>query len=68
MYGGGAPSRALNAHIPARNWANPPKIAAKGNRYSDVAEVPNQWAIFAATMKVAPARPYRPRIDGAAIG
>src|SRR5579863_946589 len=36
------PSRALYAHMPAKNWARPPKIAANGNRYSDVVESPNQ--------------------------
>src|ERR687888_644955 len=61
-------SRALYAHIPARNWARPPNIAANGASASPDVGVPHQPAMFDATMKVAPAKPKRPRIDGAAIG
>src|SRR5581483_11914619 len=62
------PSRALNAHIAARNWANPPKIIAKGNKYDALPAPPYHPARLAATMNVAPANPYRPKIDGAAMG
>src|SRR5919198_2532 len=61
-------SRARYAHIPARNWARPPNIAAKGASARPDWGVPHQPARFDATMKVAPAKPKRPRIDGAAIG
>jgi hypothetical protein len=59
-------SRALYAHMPARNCASPPNIAANGAR-GDVG-VPHQPARFEATMNVAPAKPASPRMDGAAIG
>src|SRR5579862_9992661 len=61
-------SRARYAHIPARNWASPPNIAANGARTIPDVGVPHQPATLEATMKVAPANPARPRIDGAAIG
>src|ERR671934_2132673 len=54
--------------MPARNWATPPNIAANGASASGDFGVPHQPARFDATMKVAPAKPARPRIDGAAIG
>src|SRR5919204_701639 len=61
-------SRALYAHIPAMNCASPPNIAANGASASGDFGVPHQPARFDATMKVAPANPARPRIEGAAIG
>src|SRR5436853_5921091 len=62
-------SRARYAHIPAMNWAIPPKTAANGASTSGVVEwFPYHPATFAATMNVAAAKPNRPRIDGAAIG
>src|ERR671931_859392 len=54
--------------MPARNWASPPKNMANGNRNCGEPLVPYQPARLAATMKVAPANPYRPRIEGAATG
>src|SRR5919206_1805040 len=54
--------------MPARNCARPPNMAAKGASASGDCGVPHQPARFDATMKVAPANPARPRIDGAAIG
>src|SRR5579875_2763129 len=62
------PSRARKPHMPARNCASPPKTAANGNMYTSEVALPYQPARLAATMKVAPAKPNRPRIDGAAIG
>src|SRR5919201_6744365 len=50
------------------NCARPPNIAAKGASASGELGVPHQPARFDATMKVAPANPASPRIDGAAIG
>src|SRR5918911_2913367 len=61
-------SRARYAHIPAMNCATPPNIAANGASASGDFGVPHQPARFEATMKVAPAKPASPRIDGAAIG
>src|ERR671938_1772303 len=61
-------SRARYAHMPARNCASPPNIAANGASASPDWGVPHHPARFDATMKVAPAKPARPRIDGAAIG
>src|SRR5919206_2922777 len=61
-------SRALYAHIPAMNCARPPNIAANGASASGEVGVPHQPARFDATMKVAPAKPASPRIDGGAIG
>src|SRR5919198_6245186 len=61
-------SRARYAHMPARNWASPPNIAANGASASPDSGVPHQPARLEATMNVAPAKPARPRIDGAAIG
>src|SRR5919204_402464 len=61
-------SRALKAHMPAMNCARPPNMAANGASASGDCGVPHQPARFDATMKVAPANPARPRIDGAAIG
>src|ERR671937_175248 len=61
-------SRARYAHIPAMNCARPPNMAAKGASASGELGVPHQPARFDATMKVAPANPARPRIEGAAIG
>src|SRR5919204_1562538 len=61
-------SRALYAHMPAMNCARPPNMAAKGASASGELGVPHQPARFDATMKVAPANPASPRIDGAAIG
>src|ERR671934_2769216 len=61
-------SRALYAHMPARNCARPPNIAANGASASGDLGVPHQPARFEATMNVAPANPASPRIDGAAIG
>src|ERR671931_1731285 len=61
-------SRALYAHIPARNCARPPNMAANGASASGELGVPHQPARFDATTNVAPANPARPRIDGAAIG
>jgi len=43
-------------------------MAANRKKYNDVVASPNQCAKWAATMKVAPASPYNPRMDGAAIG
>src|SRR4051794_25314590 len=63
-----SPSRARKAHIPARNCARPPNVAANGKRTAGPAGPPYQPARYAATMKVAPAKPNSPRIDGAAIG
>src|ERR671937_1704302 len=54
--------------MPARNWARPPNMAANGASASGDFDVPHQPARFEATMKVAPAKPASPRIDGAAIG
>src|SRR5919201_888480 len=54
--------------MPARNCARPPNIAAKGANARGDCGVPHQPARFEATMKVAPANPASPRIDGAAIG
>src|SRR5919198_4553017 len=54
--------------MPARNCASPPNMAANGASASGDFGVPHQPARFDATMKVAPANPARPRIDGAAIG
>src|ERR687887_2409358 len=54
--------------MPARNCARPPNIAANGARASGELGVPHQPARFDATMNVAPAKPARPRIEGAAIG
>src|SRR5919198_4240275 len=54
--------------MPARNWARPPNIAANGASASGDLGVPHQPARFEATIKVAPAKPASPRIDGAAIG
>src|ERR671937_2736354 len=61
-------SRARYAHMPAMNCATPPNIAANGANASGDFGVPHQPARFDATMKVAPAKPASPRIDGAAIG
>jgi hypothetical protein len=61
-------SRARYAHMPARNWARPPNIAANGASASPDVGVPHHPAMFEATMNVAPAKPKRPRTDGAAIG
>src|SRR5436189_184894 len=59
-------SRARYAHIPAMNWAMPPKTAANGARTSGVvAWSPYHPATLAATMNVAAAKPKSPRIDGA---
>src|ERR1700754_1144709 len=54
--------------MPARNWAMPPAVRAKGNRTSWVSVLPYQPAMLAATMKVAAAKPNSPRMDGAATG
>src|SRR5919198_1036645 len=54
--------------MPAMNCAKPPNMAAKGASASGECGVPHQPARFDATMKVAPANPASPRIDGAAIG
>src|ERR671933_348447 len=54
--------------MPARNCAKPPNMAANGASASGDCGVPHQPARFDATMKVAPANPARPRIEGAAIG
>jgi hypothetical protein len=54
--------------MPATNCARPPNVAANGNRKMPEVVVPNHPAMLAATMKVAPANPNSPRIDGAAIG
>src|ERR671938_1999683 len=54
--------------MPAMNCAKPPNMAANGASASGDCGVPHQPARFDATMKVAPANPARPRIDGAAIG
>src|SRR5919198_3083299 len=54
--------------MPAMNCAKPPNMAAKGASASGELGVPHQPARFEATMKVAPANPASPRIDGAAIG
>src|SRR5690242_11591707 len=54
--------------MPARNCARPPNTAANGNRNSPDRLVPYQPARVAATMNVAAAKPYRPRIAGGAIG
>src|SRR5919204_1647132 len=61
-------SRARYAHMPAMNCATPPNIAANGASASGDFGVPHQPARFDATMNVAPAKPARPRIDGAAMG
>src|SRR5438105_2660155 len=61
-------SRALYAHIPARNCARPPNMAANGASASGDFGVPHQPARLEATMNVAPAKPASPRIEGAAIG
>src|SRR5881398_1134377 len=52
----------------ARNCARPPNMAANGASTRPEVGVPHQPARLDATMKVAPAKPKRPRIDGAAIG
>src|SRR5919199_2139344 len=44
-------SRARYAHMPARNWASPPNIAANGASASPDSGVPHQPARFEATMK-----------------
>src|ERR671922_459826 len=54
--------------MPAMNWASPPNMAANGASASGDFGSPHQPARFEATMKVAPANPASPRIDGAAIG
>src|SRR3954470_316422 len=54
--------------MPAMNCATPPNAAANGNRKVGDLVSPYQPARFAATMKVADAKPNSPRIDGAAIG
>src|SRR6185312_15851484 len=62
-------SRARYAHIPAVNWATPPRMAANGNRKSgDVVVLPYHPARFAATMKVAAPKPKSPSTLGAATG
>jgi hypothetical protein len=48
--------------MPAANCAMPPKVSANGARYAGDEELPYHPARFAATMKVAAAKPNSPRI------
>src|SRR3954452_3723740 len=61
-------SRARYAHIPASSCATPPNASANGHSSPVDFEFPYQPARCAATANVAAAKPYRPRIDGAATG
>src|SRR5919206_1406705 len=54
--------------MPARNCATPPNASANGHSSPGVFALPYHPARCAATANVAAANPYRPRIDGAAIG
>src|SRR6185437_6558660 len=61
-------SRALYAKSAAAPWAIPPAATANGKISSGDLAFPYQPTRFAVTMNVPAAKPYSPRMDGAAIG